>query len=146
MITDCPLYPRKARKTASALPRNAAERKPATLVETGRKFGSSTLQRSVNLGSIVVSRPSVNVRFGSKADIGLPPVDVRFTPESGHCRTTVGCPRVLPNAPLLFVGDRFDQDARIADSSDSSSAENSTGIISFVVTLPFKSFSTTTSC
>jgi hypothetical protein len=24
------------------------------------------------------------VRFGSKADIGLPPVDVRFTTESGH--------------------------------------------------------------
>jgi hypothetical protein len=25
-----------------------------------------------------------NVRFGSKADIGLPAVDVRFTPKSGH--------------------------------------------------------------
>ena len=25
-----------------------------------------------------------DVRFGSKADIGAPPVDVRFTPESGH--------------------------------------------------------------
>ena len=25
-----------------------------------------------------------NVRFGSKADIGAPPIDVRFTPESGH--------------------------------------------------------------
>jgi hypothetical protein len=22
---------------------------------------------------------------GSKADIGLPPIDVRFTPKSGHC-------------------------------------------------------------
>ena len=33
-----------------------------------------------------------NVRFGSKADIGLSPVDVRFTPRSGHCRTTLGCP------------------------------------------------------
>src|SRR5690348_15028104 len=58
-----------------------------------------------------------------------------------------GCPRILvPIAPLLFVGDRLDQDARNADSSDSSSTENSTGIISFVVTLPFKSLSTTTSC
>ena len=27
----------------------------------------------------------VNVRFGSKADIGAPPIDVRFTPKSGHC-------------------------------------------------------------
>jgi hypothetical protein len=26
-----------------------------------------------------------DVRFGSKADVGLPAVDVRFTPESGHC-------------------------------------------------------------
>ena len=38
------------------------------------------------------------------------------------------------------------QDARNAGWSDPSSTENSTGIISFVVTLPFKSFSTTTSC
>jgi hypothetical protein len=28
--------------------------------------------------------PIANVRFGSKADIGLAPVDVRFIPESGH--------------------------------------------------------------
>jgi hypothetical protein len=26
-----------------------------------------------------------NVRFGSKADVGLALVDVRFTPKSGHC-------------------------------------------------------------
>jgi hypothetical protein len=26
----------------------------------------------------------LNVRFGSKANIGLSPVDVRFTPKSGH--------------------------------------------------------------
>jgi hypothetical protein len=25
-----------------------------------------------------------DVRFGSKADIGLPPIDFRFTPKSGH--------------------------------------------------------------
>jgi hypothetical protein len=28
-----------------------------------------------------------DVRFGSKADIALPPIDVRFTPESGHWPT-----------------------------------------------------------
>jgi hypothetical protein len=28
---------------------------------------------------------AAHVRFGSKADIGLALVDVRFTPESGHC-------------------------------------------------------------
>jgi hypothetical protein len=31
------------------------------------------------------SEGEMYVRFGSKADIGLAPVDVRFTPESGHC-------------------------------------------------------------
>jgi hypothetical protein len=30
-----------------------------------------------------------DVRFGSIADIRLAAVDVRFTPESGHCRTTL---------------------------------------------------------
>jgi hypothetical protein len=32
-----------------------------------------------------------NVRFGSKADIEMPLLDVRFTPKSGHWQTTVGC-------------------------------------------------------
>jgi hypothetical protein len=32
-----------------------------------------------------------DVRFGSKADIALPPIDVRFTPESGHWPTRSGC-------------------------------------------------------
>jgi hypothetical protein len=27
---------------------------------------------------------AANVRFGSKADIGARPIDVRFTPKSGH--------------------------------------------------------------
>jgi hypothetical protein len=27
---------------------------------------------------------SLNVRFGSKTDIGALPINVRFTPESGH--------------------------------------------------------------
>jgi hypothetical protein len=30
-----------------------------------------------------------DVRFGSKADIGLPPGDVRFAPKSGHHRRTL---------------------------------------------------------
>jgi hypothetical protein len=29
---------------------------------------------------------NLHVRNGSKADIGLAPADVRFTPESGHSR------------------------------------------------------------
>jgi hypothetical protein len=40
----------------------------------------------------------------------------------------------------------IDQDARDAGCSDSSSSENSTGIISFVATLPFRSFPATRSC
>jgi len=33
-----------------------------------------------------------NVRFGSKADIGLSPVDVRYSPKSGHGRVLTECP------------------------------------------------------
>ena len=33
-----------------------------------------------------------NVRFGSKADMGLPLIDVRFTPKSGHCSRRWACP------------------------------------------------------
>jgi hypothetical protein len=35
---------------------------------------------------------TANVAFGSKADIASIERDVRFTPKSGHCRATVGCP------------------------------------------------------
>ena len=33
-----------------------------------------------------------NVRFGSKADIEARPLDVRFTPKSGHCLARLECP------------------------------------------------------
>jgi hypothetical protein len=32
------------------------------------------------------------VRFGSKADMGLPLIDVRFTPKSGHWNSIDECP------------------------------------------------------
>jgi hypothetical protein len=32
-----------------------------------------------------------DVRFGSKADIGLPAIDIRYTPKSGHRETLLGC-------------------------------------------------------
>jgi len=36
-------------------------------------------------GTLEVARSGLgNVRFGSKADIGAPPSNVRFTPKSGH--------------------------------------------------------------
>jgi hypothetical protein len=35
---------------------------------------------------------TVDVRFGSKADIDERLTDVRFAPESRHCWATVGCP------------------------------------------------------
>jgi hypothetical protein len=35
---------------------------------------------------------SVNVRFGSDADIAARPRDVRFTPESGHWLRVLGSP------------------------------------------------------
>jgi hypothetical protein len=36
--------------------------------------------------------PGPNVRFGSKADIAARPVNVCFTPESGHSLIAPGCP------------------------------------------------------
>jgi hypothetical protein len=54
----------------------------ATELEAARK------QRHAEWGSTVIP----HVRFGSKADISLRRCDVRFTPESGHYRATVGCP------------------------------------------------------
>jgi hypothetical protein len=40
-----------------------------------------------------VVRPQLgNVRFGSKADIGLALIDVRFTPKSGHRSVQLRCP------------------------------------------------------
>ena len=33
-----------------------------------------------------------HVRFGSKADIGLSPIDVRYSPKSGHGRVLAECP------------------------------------------------------
>ena len=37
-------------------------------------------------------RTIADVRFGSKADIGAGRRDVRFTPESGHQLSALGCP------------------------------------------------------
>jgi hypothetical protein len=33
-----------------------------------------------------------HVRYGTKADIGSRPINVRFTPESGHRNSVVECP------------------------------------------------------
>jgi hypothetical protein len=40
----------------------------------------------------VMANLAVDVRFGSRTDIEAQLPDVRFTPESGHCGATVGCP------------------------------------------------------
>src|SRR5215470_1632006 len=42
----------------------------------------------------VTARPAADVRFGSKADIGARPINVRFTPESGHRNRPVVTPAV----------------------------------------------------
>jgi len=43
-----------------------------------------TLCKATNDGGSRVERPQGDVRFGSKTDIGLASIDVRFTPKSGH--------------------------------------------------------------
>jgi hypothetical protein len=37
-------------------------------------------------------RFAADVAYGSKADIGLPAIDVRFTPKSGHVQRNIPCP------------------------------------------------------
>ena len=45
---------------------------------------TKVLQKAVNACSLLSRTSSTHVRFGSKADIGARPINVRFTPESGH--------------------------------------------------------------
>jgi hypothetical protein len=58
--------------------------------------------RSDALLSIVSLQPTLlkgfDVRFGSLADIEAPPIHVRFSPKSGHCR--------VMGAPLLTRQER----------------------------------------
>jgi hypothetical protein len=57
--------------------------------------------------SCLTTISGLNVRFGSKAEIEAPPPNVCFTPKSGHCRATVGCPlcatsRYQPNHSIVW--------------------------------------------
>jgi len=60
-----------------------------------------------------------DVRFGSKADIGEGPTDVRFTPESGHRNSVVECPlcaksrhsALRKETSLFFTDDRLDKES-----------------------------------
>jgi hypothetical protein len=95
---------------------------------------------------MVHSRSYIFAPFGRRGSLGLHSMSA-LPPKADIAERQVDVRAFeCPNCTLLFVGDHLDQDARNADSSDPSSTENSTGIISFVVTLPFKSLSTTTSC
>jgi hypothetical protein len=83
----------------------------------------------------------------------LPKADMKPGHEAPSLSAGAAMAIIHPNATSLQLGcfnlrlgDHLDQDARNAGWSDPSSTENSTGIISLVVTLPFRSFSATTSC
>ena len=83
----------------------------------------------------------------------LPKADMKPGHEAPSLSAGAAMAIIHPNATSLQLGcfnlrlgDHLDQAARNAGWSDPSSTENSTGIMSFVVTLPFKSFSATTSC
>jgi hypothetical protein len=45
----------------------------------------------------------LDFRFGSKADIGLPPVDVRYSPKSGHDLKPALPPRLVQKPFCLRV-------------------------------------------
>jgi len=83
----------------------------------------------------------------------LPKADMKPGHEAPSLSAGAAMAIIHPNATSLQLGyfnlrlgGHLNQDARNAGWSDPSSTENSTGIISLVVTLPFRSFSATTSC
>jgi len=45
-----------------------------------------------------------NVRFGSKAYIGAGPINVRFTPNSGHWNSVTECPLCAKSGHKLGLG------------------------------------------
>jgi len=47
----------------------------------------------------ITANLAADVRFGSKADIAVSPLDVRFTPESGHGLNALGCPCTAADNP-----------------------------------------------
>jgi hypothetical protein len=55
----------------------------------------------------VVKTALSNVRFGSKADISVVVIDVRFTPESGHRSARRQCP-LWTHELLQFYWDFFE--------------------------------------
>src|SRR6516164_7381421 len=64
------------------------------------QFGRRTIPyHSIALRCAVQQYQVPDVCFGSKADIGVRPRDVRFTPESGHQEAPLGC-RFVPKADI----------------------------------------------
>jgi hypothetical protein len=55
-----------------------------------------------------------HVRFGSKADIGEGPTDVRFTPKSGHWLSVSGCPLCANSGHLGGWWDMIDAQVGVA--------------------------------
>src|SRR5262249_47925176 len=67
----------------AAIPSMKARRRiaaPKARCLCGPCYGLTQLQQG-----FTTSGMGPNVRFGSEADIEMPPADARFTPESGHC-------------------------------------------------------------
>jgi hypothetical protein len=60
----------------------------------GKPFSQLNLTRFLLLahGCASTAPRGSHVRYGSKADIRLAAIDVRFPPKSRHWRVTVGCP------------------------------------------------------
>jgi hypothetical protein len=50
---------------------------------------------------VVMFVGAAHVRFGSEADIAPAPRHVRFTPESGHQLSALGCPRFVPIGDIV---------------------------------------------
>jgi hypothetical protein len=48
--------------------------------------------RGLDIEKRACAKHAPDVHFGSKADIGAHPINVRFTPKSGHWFRMLGCP------------------------------------------------------
>src|SRR5262252_7950108 len=78
-----------ARLPPPRLPTSALAGPALAVLKVMKDAGQSNTPKTARWGRL---SGLVDVRFGSKADIGVRPRNVRFTPESGHWNPVVECP------------------------------------------------------
>jgi hypothetical protein len=78
---------------AAASKGHASAKYPIDVINSRRLIGFPRLENlRTNFSTKLNNECGADVRFGSKADIEACRADVRFTPESGHQLSALGCP------------------------------------------------------